>query len=55
MIELDEAKFTLQGYKDMLKEVGDSLDLESKERKIEELSSARMSKITGGLGGSGLF
>ena len=38
MIELDEAKFTLQSYKQMLKEVGDSLDLENKERKIEELS-----------------
>lgn len=38
MIELDEAKQKLQGYKGMLKEVGASLDLENKERKIEELS-----------------
>ena len=38
MIELDEAKFTLQGYKETLSEVGASLDLTNKERKIEELS-----------------
>ncbi len=38
MIELDEARFKLQGYRPMLKEVGDSLDLVNKERKIEELS-----------------
>ena len=38
MIELDEAKSKLQGYKGMLAEVGASLDLENKERKIEELS-----------------
>ncbi len=38
MIELDEAKFTLQGYREMLAEVGASLDLENKERKMEELS-----------------
>ena len=38
MIELDEAKLKLQGYKGMLAEVGASLDLDNKERKIEELS-----------------
>ena len=38
MIELDEAKLKLQGYKGMLAEVGASLDLDNKDRKIEELS-----------------
>ena len=38
MIDLDEAKLKLQGYKGMLAEVGASLDLDNKERKIEELS-----------------
>ncbi len=38
MIELDEAKLKLQSYKGMLAEVGASLDLDNKERKIEELS-----------------
>ncbi|MBO6065298.1 MAG: PCRF domain-containing protein, partial [Lachnospiraceae bacterium] len=38
MIELDQMKATLSAYKEPLKEVGDSLELEAKGRKIEELS-----------------
>ena len=38
MIELDQMKATLSAYKQPLKEVGDSLELEAKGRKIEELS-----------------
>ena len=38
MIELDQMKLTLGQYKEPLREVGASLDLEAKTRKIEELS-----------------
>ena len=38
MIELDQMKATLSAYKEPLREVGDSLELEAKGRKIEELS-----------------
>lgn len=37
MVELDQMKYTLQSYEKPLQEVGASLDLESKKRKIEEL------------------
>ncbi len=37
MVELDQMRFTLQGYEAPLKEVGDSLDLIGKSRRIEEL------------------
>lgn len=37
MVELDQMRFTLQGYDTTLKEVGASLDLVNKSRKIEEL------------------
>ena len=38
MVELDQMKVELNGYRPTLKEVHDSLDLDSKEKKIEELS-----------------
>ncbi len=37
IVELDQMKFELQGYEDMLHEVSDSLDLEGKSKRIEEL------------------
>ncbi len=37
MVELDQMKYTLQTYEQPLREVGASLDLENKKRKIEEL------------------
>lgn len=37
MVELDQMKYTLQSYEQPLREVGASLDLESKKRRIEEL------------------
>lgn len=37
MVELDQMKFELQGYEDMLQEVKESLDLEGKTKRIEEL------------------
>ncbi len=37
MVELDQMRFTLQNQEDTLHEVGASLDLESRKRKIEEL------------------
>ena len=37
IVELDQMKFELQGYEDMLREVSDSLDLEGKSKRIEEL------------------
>ena len=37
MVELDQMKFELQGYENMLHEVTDSLDLDGKTKRIEEL------------------
>jgi len=37
MVELDQFKYTLNGYEQPLKEVRDSLDLENKEQRVEEL------------------
>lgn len=37
MVELDQFKYTLNGYTEPLKEVRDSLDLENKEKRVEEL------------------
>ena len=37
MVELDQLKLELTGYKDTLKEVKDSLDIENKKKRIEEL------------------
>ncbi len=37
MVELDQMKYTLQGLESPLREVGDSLDLVNKGRRIEEL------------------
>lgn len=39
MVELDQIKFTLSGYKKPLAEVGDSLDLVNKNEKIEEIEN----------------
>ena len=40
MVELDQFKYTLSTYDEMLKEVKDSLDLENKERRITELDKS---------------
>ena len=37
MVELDQMKFELQSYENTLHEVKDSLDLEGKKKRIEEL------------------
>ena len=37
MVELDQFKYTLNTYEEPLKEVRDSLDLENKEQRVEEL------------------
>ena len=37
MVELDQMKFELQSYEGMLQEVTDSLDLDGKSKRIEEL------------------
>lgn len=37
MVELDQFKYTLNSYTEPLKEVRDSLDLENKEKRVEEL------------------
>ena len=37
MVELDQMKLDIQAYEEPLKEVGDSLDLENKRKRIEEL------------------
>jgi len=37
LVELDQFKYTLNGYTEPLKEVRDSLDLENKEKRVEEL------------------
>ena len=37
MVELDQLKLELTKYKDTLKEVIDSLDIDNKKRRIEEL------------------
>lgn len=37
MVELDQFKYTLNGYTEPLKEVRDSLDLENKGKRVEEL------------------
>ena len=34
MVELDQFKYTLNGYEQPLKEVRDSLDLENKEQRL---------------------
>ncbi len=40
MVELDQFKYTLSTYDQTLKEVGDSLDLENKKRRITELDKS---------------
>ncbi|MBR6155687.1 MAG: PCRF domain-containing protein, partial [Lachnospiraceae bacterium] len=37
MVELDQMKLELMQYKDTLKEVRDSLDIDNKKKRIEEL------------------
>ncbi len=37
MVELDQLKYQLQGYKEPLKEIRSALDIDNKERRVEEL------------------
>ena len=43
MVELDQFKYTLSTYETPLKEVRDSLNLEAKIRRIDELDKTRIS------------
>ena len=41
MVELDQFKYTLNGYTEPLKEVRDSLDLENKEKDVYKRQGIR--------------
>ena len=47
MVELDQFKYTLSTYETPLKEVRDSLDLEAKIRRIDELDKTMESRASG--------
>ena len=54
MVELDQMKFELQSYENTLHEVKDSLDLEGKKKRIEELEMEKWN-APGLLGRSGFL